>query len=137
MGNKEDFWQRLENRRYTSRRPGRPPTEKPDRDNKPKVYFVTDGEYIKIGFTSGPVKQRLADLQVGNARELTVIGWYYAPPIHEDRLHARFKYLHVRGEWFKNDLDIIYHAQHFDNESYDDELAESFDVVSMDTIEID
>ena len=69
-----------------------------------QVYIVTAGPYIKIGFTS-KVGQRLRDLQVGCPMqyELVWLSELTKKPIAEmleNKIHARFHYQKVRGEWF-------------------------------------
>jgi len=44
---------------------------------KDKVYFISDGEYIKIGFTQGSVYSRLKQLNTGNKNNLMVLGYIY------------------------------------------------------------
>lgn len=66
------------------------------------VYLVSDGEFTKIGATSYAVSKRLNELQVGNAKPLTLIGWYEVQNkiSTEAHLHDRYKSKNVRGEWF-------------------------------------
>lgn len=65
------------------------------------IYFITDGEYVKIGFTDkDDVQQRLSTLQTGNARELTLLGTMQGGRESEMLLHQVFSSLRVRGEWF-------------------------------------
>lgn len=64
------------------------------------VYFVTDGENIKIGYSGAPVV-RLTDLQAANARPLAILGVIAGTYATEGKLHARFQNSRVRGEWFK------------------------------------
>lgn len=66
------------------------------------IYFITDGEYVKIGFTSGSdVDNRLNALQIGNARKLTLLATIEGGRESELALHSVFEGLRVRGEWFK------------------------------------
>lgn len=65
------------------------------------IYFVTDGEYVKIGFTDkDDVQQRLNALQIGNARELKLLGTILGGREEEALLHRVFDGFRVRGEWF-------------------------------------
>lgn len=64
-----------------------------------EVYFVSDGEHIKIGYSTAP-KIRVADLQVSSGRELVLLGTISGGLDTERRLHARFAHCRVRGEWF-------------------------------------
>lgn len=76
------------------------------------VYFVSDGEYIKIGVASS-LSNRLNELQTGNAKRLIPM---YAIKANTQRdalktekeLHNTFKTKNVLGEWFKiNEEDIL------------------------------
>lgn len=69
------------------------------------VYFVTDGEAIKIGWTKHMV-QRLSALQHPLRQELTVLGTMAAERHQETLMHHRFHHLRIRGEWFKMDPSI-------------------------------
>src|SRR5690606_2168337 len=64
------------------------------------VYFIRDeGGPIKIGKTRGPVESRLASLQTGNPRRLTLLATTRA--YSERELHSRFWEERIAGEWFK------------------------------------
>lgn len=66
------------------------------------IYFVTDGEYVKIGFSddNDGVSQRVSALQTGNARRLSLIATIPGGIEEESILHSVFRDLRVRGEWF-------------------------------------
>ena len=65
------------------------------------IYFITDGEYVKIGFTDqDDAENRLKALQVGNARKLTLIGTIPGGLTEEATLHKVFAQLRANGEWF-------------------------------------
>lgn len=70
------------------------------------IYFISDGEYIKIGYAYN-VHLRLSTMQSGNARKLKIIGMHKGHTKDEKRLHRHFNHLHYNGEWFKHDLEII------------------------------
>jgi len=72
------------------------------------IYFVSDGEYIKIGITDNIFK-RLSSLQNGNPRNLELLGIYSGGIKTEKAVHKKFKSLSCRGEWFKYHADIINH----------------------------
>lgn len=73
------------------------------------LYFITDGEWTKIG-RSNNVEHRCAQLQTGNARELTVLRTFPTLGHRERETHDRVgKVARRRGEWFHiSDLDPIY-----------------------------
>ena len=80
--------------------------------DKPKsyVYFITDGQYVKIGVAKNP-ESRLKELQTGNPRKLTVL---CRIPVAtekdayrlENRLHFEYEAFAKVGEWY-NILDYI------------------------------
>ncbi|RJO75464.1 MAG: hypothetical protein C4523_00085 [Myxococcales bacterium] len=71
------------------------------------VYFISDGENIKIGYSLWP-HQRMQDLQVGHATALQMLGiMRVSSKDEEDRLHDRFLHLRVRGEWFRPGPDLL------------------------------
>lgn len=70
------------------------------------VYFVEDGDCIKIGTTVGKVKIRLSSLQVGNPRQLTLLGTFQESGNVEYDLHNRFHAYHIRGEWFRDNPEL-------------------------------
>lgn len=70
------------------------------------IYFITDGQYVKIGFTGkDDVTERLTALQIGNPKELKVIGVIEGDRETERILHTVFAPLKAQGEWFKIDKD--------------------------------
>lgn len=75
------------------------------------VYLITDGTaHYKIGVATD-VPKRLAELQTGNPRPLTIIATIQtADPIAlETELHAKFADCHVLLEWFALSLaDVVY-----------------------------
>lgn len=73
----------------------------PPPEGKGLVYIVEDGLGIKIGYTAGPAASRVADLQTGNPRLISVIATISgASDIVELHLHNEFAQWNVRGEWF-------------------------------------
>jgi hypothetical protein len=69
------------------------------------VYFVTDGEAVKIGFSTC-VEDRLSAMQTSHPKALTIIGAFPGYVYEESRLHTHFGHLHIRGEWFRPDPAI-------------------------------
>lgn len=79
----------------------------PQYSNVPKeltqtLYFITDGEYVKIGISSD-ARYRLRGLQSSNPRKLTLLytGKTTEAFAQEQHLHKIYKDDHIRGEWFK------------------------------------
>lgn len=65
------------------------------------VYFVSDGEYIKIGISNN-LKSRLSGIQTGNARKLSLehsisCDDYRQAQALEKILHEHFSSFHVSG----------------------------------------
>lgn len=100
-----------------------------DKSNKSQrgfIYLISDGEFTKIGLTDKKSNIRMASLQTGNARELTLVGEYETKNKYaeEKRLHNIFRNQHVRGEWFNlthSDIKMILlsgDAEYKEKESY-------------------
>ncbi len=75
------------------------------------IYFITDGEYLKIGFTESNIEARIANLQVGNARKLKLVGLIDGGRESETVLHRVFYELNVGGEWFLYDFKNAWASQ--------------------------
>lgn len=72
------------------------------------VYFIrrmARGGAIKIGFSIEPQK-RLARLQTSSADMLVILGVTPGTIATEKAIHARFKHLRLRGEWFRATDDL-------------------------------
>lgn len=68
------------------------------------VYFVSDGEYVKVGMTN-KIESRFSALQTSNARKLELL--FYIPLVakeaccHVERMfHQAYSDYRVNGEWF-------------------------------------
>ena len=74
-----------------------------------KIYFIQVGTSgpIKIGYTSKPIKQRLASLQSANPKPLRLIATLDGDLFTETELHQRFQPHRGLGEWFDPDPDLI------------------------------
>jgi hypothetical protein len=70
------------------------------------VYFIEDVGFIKIGVGTRP-KDRLSHLQTGNPRPLTLLGSYLAKKSEEASLHKRFLPHWIRGEWFRDNPELL------------------------------
>jgi hypothetical protein len=59
------------------------------------VYFLRGGDAIKIGYTTNlAARQRTLETGSGDRRE-------------ETRLHQEWWHLHIRGEWFRADEELL------------------------------
>ena len=75
-----------------------------DKKDEEFVYFVTeetpgDLERLKIGRSKAP-ENRISDMQVGNSRQLTLVGCLEGGAELERSFHQLFGPLRHRGEWF-------------------------------------
>lgn len=75
------------------------------------IYYIacTDSGRLKIGFTTGSVKKRLAQLQTGSSSELRIIAERPGTIDDEAALHASFAKNWLRGEWFEMSEHIFDH----------------------------
>lgn len=72
------------------------------------IYFVTDGEFIKIGWSQN-WKRRVAILQIANPRPLKVLAVCVGTVLDENRLHQSFDRHRSSGEWHTSHADILAH----------------------------
>jgi hypothetical protein len=71
------------------------------------VYFITDGEMVKIGFTAQFPEKRLAALQTGCPKPLSLLAFNAEWGRDKElELHQQFERLRTNGEWFKIDSDL-------------------------------
>ena len=72
------------------------------------VYFIHDAEShaVKIG-TSVEIERRLRELQTSSPRDLVCIGTLPGGPEDEKRLHVMLAKFRIRGEWFRDDEDLM------------------------------
>ncbi|MFD0449326.1 GIY-YIG nuclease family protein [Streptomyces indonesiensis] len=99
---------------YSTEEPGYDTSVSPEQESKllprvakrrepvkvPTTYLVgmEGSPLVKIGFTSGDPKKRLASLQTGQPMKLSLL--WSSEGDHESALHHRFAPHRVRGEWF-------------------------------------
>ena len=74
-----------------------------------KVYFFTDGEFIKIGYTREKLYRRLKRLATGSPKSLYILGYVHGTLDDEEALHILFDKDRVRqdGEWFRPSDELI------------------------------
>lgn len=77
--------------------------------NTGRVYFIQAGDNgpIKIGWTAGDPRARMASLQTGNPEPLRLLA--YAPGTIEDEraMHERCASIRMIGEWFKPEPQLV------------------------------
>lgn len=73
------------------------------------VYFITNGENIKIGYTKNSVQKRLKQLNTGSDKQLYILGYMKGTMADEENLHFKFQQYKIRnnGEWFEPSDDIL------------------------------
>ncbi|WP_050577733.1 GIY-YIG nuclease family protein [Sinorhizobium meliloti] len=69
------------------------------------VYFITDGDAIKIGKANNP-KSRLSGLQTSHHKPLRILALMPGGEASERALHGKFHRYRIRGEWFKDCREI-------------------------------
>lgn len=79
-----------------------------------RVYFIRSGQAIKIGWTAGPVEQRLRQMQPSNPEPMEVVGVMEECDVAaERRLHRQFDDIRIANEWFVADPKLLgYIAKH-------------------------
>lgn len=72
------------------------------------VYFIACEplEAVKIGYTSGKPRARMASLQTGCPSPLKLLASVPASLDDERRLHEAFTPLCIQGEWFRNECKL-------------------------------
>ncbi len=73
------------------------------------VYFVSSrsGGRIKIGFTRGDVRARIASLQTGCPEPLVCLGTMPGDLRTEADVHGRFASQRSHGEWFNESPELL------------------------------
>lgn len=64
------------------------------------VYFIDCDRYTKIGYTSGPIEERIKGIEGSNPLPVTLWGLVKGRVALERRFHARFYKMRFRNEWF-------------------------------------
>jgi hypothetical protein len=91
----------------------------------PGVYFVSDGELVKIGI-SGNIESRFRQLRTANGREILLLA--IKPETHpeiatrkrlETILHGRFGCLQETGEWFRPGRDLLDYVESLAHPGWD------------------
>lgn len=71
------------------------------------VYFIADEHNrIKIGKAKRPV-YRLGGMQVDNADKLRLVAVEPNGENRERELHKKFHHLHIRGEWYRGERELL------------------------------
>jgi len=72
------------------------------------VYFIRQGNHVKIGKAGNP-RKRFRQLQCANPAPLELLAIIDGPDGHalEKELHRQFAHLRVNGEWFRYEGDLF------------------------------
>lgn len=86
------------------------------------IYFIqSDDGPIKIGWTIRSVENRLATLQIGTHHKLSILATLPGGKYLEKEIQEKFKDIHIRGEWYKNDKNLL---NYIDNNASSHEFKE-------------
>ncbi len=93
--------------------------------NQEYTYFIQqeNGGNIKIGFTTQKPEKRLANLQTGSAYPLRIVGLLKGNK--ESKLHQKFSDIRVKGEWYKNNEELVDYIKSNSLKGYDEPLVSS------------
>ena len=72
--------------------------------SKGTVYGITDGDLVKVGFTSREPHLRLRQVQTHLGSKVRLVAALKGTRADEKRLHREFTEERVHGEWFKGPL---------------------------------
>lgn len=95
--------------RTVAKRAAKNPPAAPPEPEPLWLYAIQAGRWghIKLGIAKDP-RGRLRDLQVSNAETLRgLAAWQIASRNEERRVHDRFHWIRVRGEWFLPHNELI------------------------------
>ena len=69
------------------------------------IYFIKQGDYVKIGYTT-LFKKRLNQLQTSSPVKLEVLALIKGDRVEEKNYHNAFKHINSNGEWFLYNNEI-------------------------------
>lgn len=74
------------------------------------VYFAELGDFIKIGFSRSP-ESRIDALRTGSPLPIRILGAIRGTFESEKEVHAKFRHLHERLEWFRKSPGLLAYIQ--------------------------
>lgn len=83
---------------------------KPKKPPVGQIYYLSDGDHIKIGFTSNWDKRKYA-YSTYSPRELELVAIHPGTMFQEKRLHRMFKSHRVKNEWYSRSPEILDHIE--------------------------
>ena len=75
-----------------------------------QIYYLSDGDHIKIGFTLNWNKRKYA-YGTYSPRDLELIAIHRGTMFDEKRLHRMFKQHRVKNEWYSRSPEIMAHIK--------------------------
>jgi len=88
------------------------------------VYFMTCGNFVKIGRSEYP-QSRLETLQAGSPYTIEIAASFPGPPALEKALHKKFDHLRHAGEWFTLSDEIRDEMKKLRKKSYREEVTKA------------
>lgn len=84
------------------------------------IYFIQNktNSAIKIGYTAGDAKERLAQLQTSSADRLVLLRSVPGEMWQEQELHKRLARYRLTGEWFRPHADVMNSMSEFTQSEY-------------------
>jgi hypothetical protein len=74
------------------------------------VYFIRGDDAIKIGYTTNLAARQRA-LETASAVPLELLASIQGDRSEETRQHRQWWHLHIRGEWFRADEELLRYAR--------------------------
>jgi hypothetical protein len=78
-----------------------------------QIYYLSDGEHIKIGFTTDWSKRQRV-YATYSPRQLELLAIHAGTEADEKRLHRMFKEHRARNEWFHQSPELLAHIRTLD-----------------------
>jgi len=75
-----------------------------------QIYYLTDGENVKIGFTLDWNKRKYA-YSTYSPRHLELLTIHAGTRVDEKRLHRMFKPHRVKNEWYRQAPEVMDHIR--------------------------
>jgi hypothetical protein len=75
-----------------------------------QIYYLSDGEYVKIGFTTN-WNERQKKYRTHSGREILLLAMHPGFKSNETKLHQRFGRYRLRGDWFLPATEIMDHIK--------------------------
>lgn len=70
------------------------------------IYVVGFLNYVKIGYTSKSIEERIVSLQTGCPETITIFATFRGSKQYETHFHQRFSAFNTQGEWFRREGEL-------------------------------